>query len=148
MHIALCSLASSVVSFCPMVLIVVSIAIHRAFLSLSPVSTAITHMNEFRRLPSLSTFLTSTGLFHWSLGITVFAFNLTFAAAALGSVADHLLVSARTGPTTCGVFLVAAHAAGMQVVALPDDGMDRSAYACAQLVIGAYADVTPEDLGL
>jgi hypothetical protein len=36
----------------------------------------------------------------------------------------------------------------MQVVALPDDGMDRTAYAEAQLVIGAYADVSPEDLGL
>jgi len=33
-------------------------------------------------------------------------------------------------------------------VAIPDDGMDRNAYAEAQLVIGAYADVSPEDLGV
>lgn len=57
-------------------------------------------------------------------------------------------------PDECVVFedapagLAAAHAAGMQVVALPDDGMDRAAYADAQLVIGAYADVSPEDLGV
>lgn len=44
--------------------------------------------------------------------------------------------------------LVAAHAAGMQVVAIPDEAMDRSAYGRAELVIGAYADIRPEDLGL
>ncbi|MEO6029615.1 MAG: acyl-CoA dehydrogenase family protein [Candidatus Binatia bacterium] len=31
----------------------------------------------------------------------------------MAHVADHLLVSARTGPSTCGVFLVDAHAAGI-----------------------------------
>jgi len=57
-------------------------------------------------------------------------------------------------PEDCVVFedapagLVAARAAGMQVVALPDDAMDRTAYAEAQLVIGAYAEVSPEDLGV
>lgn len=57
-------------------------------------------------------------------------------------------------PEDCVVFedapagLAAAHAAGMQVVALPDEAMDRTAYADAQLVIGAYAEVSPEDLGV
>ena len=69
---------------------------------------------------------------------------------------DVFLVAAGelgASPEDCVVFedapvgLLAAHAAGMQVVALPDDGMDREAYAEAQLVIGAYADVSPEDLG-
>jgi hypothetical protein len=35
----------------------------------------------------------------------------------------------------------------MQVIAIPDEGMDRSAYVTAELVIDAYADLTPEDLG-
>jgi pseudouridine-5'-monophosphatase len=70
---------------------------------------------------------------------------------------DVFLVAASqlgADPADCVVFedapagLAAARAAGMQVVALPDDGMDRSAYAEAQLVIGAYADVAPEDLGV
>ncbi|MFN2428028.1 MAG: HAD-IA family hydrolase [Candidatus Binatia bacterium] len=70
---------------------------------------------------------------------------------------DVFLAAARDlgiAPGDCVVFedapagLTAARAAGMQVVALPDDAMDRSAYVEAQLVIGAYADVTPEDLGL
>jgi pseudouridine-5'-monophosphatase len=43
--------------------------------------------------------------------------------------------------------LAAAHAAGMQVVAIPDDGMDRSRYLDAELVIRAYRDLSPEDLG-
>jgi pseudouridine-5'-monophosphatase len=57
-------------------------------------------------------------------------------------------------PEDCVVFedapagLAAAHAAGMQVIALPDDAMDRSAYVTAELVIAAYAEVTPADLGL
>lgn len=70
---------------------------------------------------------------------------------------DIFLVAAEelgVDPHDCVVFedspvgLAAARAAGMQVVALPDEGMDRSAYADADLVIGAYADVSPEDLGL
>ncbi len=57
-------------------------------------------------------------------------------------------------PDDCVVFedapagLAAAHAAGMQVVAIPDEAMDRAAYASAEFVISAYADVRPEDLGL
>lgn len=57
-------------------------------------------------------------------------------------------------PEDCVVFedapagLVAAHAAGMQVVAIPDEAMDRDAYEKAELVISTYADVRPEDLGL
>lgn len=67
-----------------------------------------------------------------------------------------LVAAAELGaqPCDCVVFedapagLAAAHAAGMQVVAIPDDAMDRSAYQQAELVIGAFADVRPEDLGL
>jgi pseudouridine-5'-monophosphatase len=57
-------------------------------------------------------------------------------------------------PEECIVFedapagLAAAHAARMQVVAIPDDGMDRAVYDDAELVIGAYAEITPADLGL
>ena len=57
-------------------------------------------------------------------------------------------------PEDCVVFedapvgVAAALAAGMQVVALPDEAMDREAYAEADLVIGAYAEICPEDLGL
>jgi pseudouridine-5'-monophosphatase len=57
-------------------------------------------------------------------------------------------------PEECVVFedapagLEAAHAAGMQVVAIPDEMMDRDAYTKAELVIDRYADITPEDLGL
>ena len=70
---------------------------------------------------------------------------------------DVFLVAAEelgARPHDCVVFedapagLAAAHAAGMQVVAIPDDGMDRAAYASAELVIGAYAALKPEDLGL
>lgn len=70
---------------------------------------------------------------------------------------DVFLVAASeagAAPADCVVFedapagLAAAHAAGMQVVAIPDEAMDRSAYAAAELVISAYADVAPEDLGL
>jgi pseudouridine-5'-monophosphatase len=56
-------------------------------------------------------------------------------------------------PGECVVFedapagLEAARAAGMQVIALPDPAMDRARYADADLVVGAYAEVTPEDLG-
>jgi len=44
--------------------------------------------------------------------------------------------------------LDAAHAARMQVVAIPDDAMDRAVYDAADLVIGAYSEIKPEDLGL
>jgi pseudouridine 5'-phosphatase len=67
-----------------------------------------------------------------------------------------LVAAAELGmkPEDCVVFedapagLEAAHAAGMQVVAIPDEMMDRSAYDKAELVIGSYFDLTPEDLGL
>jgi pseudouridine 5'-phosphatase len=66
-----------------------------------------------------------------------------------------LVAAAELGarPEDCVVFedapagLDAAHAAGMQVVAIPDDGMERAVYANAELVIGAYAELTPDDLG-
>ena len=70
---------------------------------------------------------------------------------------DVFLVAAEeigARPAECVVFedapagLDAAHAAGMQVVAIPDDGMDRKVYAAAELVIGTYSEVRPEDLGL
>jgi pseudouridine-5'-monophosphatase len=69
---------------------------------------------------------------------------------------DTFLVAAAElgmNPADCVVFedapagLEAGHAAGMQVIAIPDEGMDRSAYVTAELVIDAYADLTPEDLG-
>jgi len=66
-----------------------------------------------------------------------------------------LVAAAELGlrPADCVVFedapagLAAAHAAGMQVVAIPDPGMDRAPYASADLVIDTYAEVVPEDLG-
>ncbi len=42
----------------------------------------------------------------------------------------------------------AARAAGMQVVAVPDPGMDRSRYAHADLVVGSLADVDVEMLNV
>ena len=69
---------------------------------------------------------------------------------------DVFLVAAQelgARPEDCVVFedapvgLAAARAAGMQVVAIPDDAMDRAWYAQAELVIGAYREVRPEDLG-
>ena len=57
-------------------------------------------------------------------------------------------------PADCLVFedapagVAAALAAGMQVVALPDPGMDRSRYRDATLVIASFDDVSPEDLGV
>jgi pseudouridine-5'-monophosphatase len=41
----------------------------------------------------------------------------------------------------------AAHAAGMQVVAVPDPGMDRARFATADVVVGSLAEVAPADLG-
>ena len=42
----------------------------------------------------------------------------------------------------------AAHAAGMQVVAVPDPEMDRARFTDADLVIDSLADVTPATFGL
>jgi pseudouridine-5'-monophosphatase len=70
---------------------------------------------------------------------------------------DVFLVTARelgVAPEQCLVFedslagVSAARAAGMQVVALPDPAMDRSRYGEANLVIGGYEELTPEDIGL
>lgn len=70
---------------------------------------------------------------------------------------DVFLVAAaqlQAQPSECVVFedapagLAAGLAAGMQVVAIPDDEMDRAAYAQAEFVIGAYAEIVPADLGL
>lgn len=56
-------------------------------------------------------------------------------------------------PGDCVVFedapagLAAARAAGMQVVAIPDQAMDRSAYGEAEFAIHEYAELALEDLG-
>lgn len=56
-------------------------------------------------------------------------------------------------PDRCVVFedapagLDAAHAAGMQVIALPDPAMDRAPYAAADLVIDSFEELSPADLG-
>jgi len=44
--------------------------------------------------------------------------------------------------------VTAAHAAGMQVLAVPDPGMDRARFADAELVVDALTEVTPATLGL
>jgi len=67
-----------------------------------------------------------------------------------------LVAAAELGapPAECVVFedspagVEAALSAGMQVVALPDPGMERSRYAAAQIVIGGFGELLPEDLGL
>ncbi len=41
----------------------------------------------------------------------------------------------------------AAHAAGMQVVAVPDPAMDRLRFADAELIVGSLTELTPGDLG-
>jgi pseudouridine-5'-monophosphatase len=64
------------------------------------------------------------------------------AAAELGAPAEDCVVFE---DSPAGV--EAALCAGMQVVALPDAGMDRSRYSAAQLVIGSFREITPEDLG-
>lgn len=70
---------------------------------------------------------------------------------------DTFLVAAAdlgAKPEECVVFedapagLQAAHAAGMQVVAIPDEAMDRAPYESAEFLISTYADVRPEHLGL
>ena len=44
--------------------------------------------------------------------------------------------------------VAAAHAAGMQVVAVPDPEMDRTRYGDADLVLDSLADLTLDRLGL
>jgi pseudouridine-5'-monophosphatase len=46
------------------------------------------------------------------------------------------------------VGVAAAHAAGMQAVAVPDPAMDRTRFAGAELLIASLAELTPEDLGV
>jgi pseudouridine-5'-monophosphatase len=69
---------------------------------------------------------------------------------------DIFLVTAAAlgvAPEQCVVFedspagVQAALAAGMQVVALPDAHLDRARFSRAQLVIGGYEELRPEDLG-
>jgi len=57
-------------------------------------------------------------------------------------------------PATCVVVedatagVEAAHAAGMQVIAVPDPGNDASRFTAADLVVGSLAEVSPTTLGL
>jgi pseudouridine-5'-monophosphatase len=44
--------------------------------------------------------------------------------------------------------VAAAHAAGMQVVAVPDPGMERAPFRDADLVVDSLAAITPASLGL
>jgi pseudouridine 5'-phosphatase len=44
--------------------------------------------------------------------------------------------------------VAAARAAGMQVIAVPDPGMDRGRYGDADLVLDSLRDLSPADLGL
>jgi pseudouridine-5'-monophosphatase len=69
---------------------------------------------------------------------------------------DIFLVAARdlgATPSACVVIedapsgVAAARAAGMQVVAVPDPGMDRARYGDAQLVVDSLRDLGPADLG-
>jgi pseudouridine-5'-monophosphatase len=67
-----------------------------------------------------------------------------------------LLAAAELGaePASCLVVedapagVAAAHAAGMQVIAVPDPEMTRDAFGDAELVVGSLRDVAPADLGL
>ncbi len=70
---------------------------------------------------------------------------------------DIFLLAARelgADPARCLVVedapagVAAAHAAGMQVLAVPDPGMARERFAAAELVADSLADVTPARLGL
>jgi pseudouridine-5'-monophosphatase len=88
-----------------------------------------------------------------------------FAAAVVGDdprvkrgkpAPDIFLVAAGemdAEPSTCVVFedspagVEAAHAAGMQVVAVPDAAMDRERYARVELVISDFNEIDPRDLG-
>lgn len=66
-----------------------------------------------------------------------------------------LLAAAELGaaPASCVVIedapagVVAAHAAGMQVIAVPDPGMDRAPFADAEVVVGSLSELAPTDLG-
>ena len=66
-----------------------------------------------------------------------------------------LLAAAELGaaPAACVVVedapagVAAAHAAGMQVVAVPDPHMDRAPFADAEVVVGSLAELVPADLG-
>ena len=57
-------------------------------------------------------------------------------------------------PTTCVVLedspvgIAAAHAAGMQAIAVPDPAMDRTRFADAELLVASLLELTPDDLGL
>jgi len=88
-----------------------------------------------------------------------------FAAAVVGDdprvkqgkpAPDIFLVAAaemHAAPSACVVFedapagVEAAHAAGMQVVAVPDAAMDRARYTRADLVIDDFTEIDPRDLG-
>ena len=66
-----------------------------------------------------------------------------------------LLAAAELGanPSSCLVIedapagVAAAHAAGMQVIAVPDPGMDHAPLADADLMVASLAELTPDDLG-
>jgi pseudouridine-5'-monophosphatase len=69
---------------------------------------------------------------------------------------DIFLLAARelgVDPATCVVIedspagVAAAHAAGMQAVAVPDPAMDRGRFPDAELVVDSLAELTPADLG-
>jgi pseudouridine 5'-phosphatase len=67
-----------------------------------------------------------------------------------------LLAAADLGaaPASCVVVedapagIEAAHAAGMQVIAVPDPRNDPARFAAAELAVGSLAELTPADLGL
>ncbi len=70
---------------------------------------------------------------------------------------DIFLLAARelgAPPSACVVVedapsgVAAARAAGMQVIAVPDPGMDRARYGDADLVVDALTALAPADLGL
>ncbi|MCC6849055.1 MAG: HAD-IA family hydrolase [Deltaproteobacteria bacterium] len=93
-------------------------------------------------------------------------FRRAFSAVVLGDdprvrrgkpAPDIFLVAARelgADPAACLAVedapagVAAAHAAGMQVLAVPDPGMDRGRFCDAEVVVGSLADVTPAMLGL
>jgi pseudouridine-5'-monophosphatase len=43
--------------------------------------------------------------------------------------------------------IAAAHAAGMQAIAVPDPGMERAQFAGAELIVGSLAELSPSHLG-
>jgi pseudouridine-5'-monophosphatase len=88
-----------------------------------------------------------------------------FAAVVLGDdprirhgkpAPDIFLLAAEqlgAAPASCVVVedapagVVAAHAAGMQVIAVPDPQMDRAPFADAEVVVGSLRELAPADLG-